>query len=263
MANSTRQDHRSRDLRRHMADTYAWVDHHFPADSRGTKTEKWVLDQQILYSNPRSCRRAGDTMMFMYDDEAQRHRDEQFRQFAEQKEKERRRARIIEDKMKQIEHRIRDRREAERQRITVERLRMAAEQKERERNERTKADQAIRDAWARYEKGWQDLQEHARTIALSAIPWPILTWTPASNNFDLADMTATEIGSFFLSPSHSAGQTGKERIRRAQLLWHPDRFQRVLQRVVPSEKNIVEAGAGLVARCLNDLMMREVEKARR
>ncbi|KAJ6499968.1 hypothetical protein C8R47DRAFT_271287 [Mycena vitilis] len=172
----SRQDHRSRDLWRQIADTHAWVDHHFPADFRGTKTEKWVIDQQILYSNPRSCRRAGDTMVFRYDDEAQRHRDEQFRYFAEQKEKERRRAKIIEDKMKEIEDRIRDRREAERQKIALERLRMAAEQKERERNERTrnertKADQAIRDAWARYEKGWQDLKEHPHT-QLRSPPFP-------------------------------------------------------------------------------------------
>jgi hypothetical protein len=142
-----------------------------------------------------------------------------------------------------------------------ERLRASAEQKERERSVRAKADQAFRDAWTSYEKGWQDLVKCPhRQLSFSTIPWPLTSMATASA---LDEITATEIGFFLLSPLHSEGQTGKERIRRAQLIWHPDRFQKILGRVVAMDKDTVEAGAGIVARCLNDLMAQETEKARR
>ncbi|KAJ6593977.1 hypothetical protein B0H19DRAFT_977174 [Mycena capillaripes] len=254
-----RHDHRRRDPWQHMADTYAWVENHcVPHDSRGKKTEKWVLEQQILYhGHPKPW----EGLIFMYDDEVRRRMkdEEEIQQFLAQKDK--RKARIIDEKIKQIENRIRHRREMEKQRIAAERFRAAAEHTERQRHERAKADQATREAWTRYEKGWEDIARCSPgPISFSAIPWPLIS-KPTPDRLD--QITATEIGMFLFSPLHSEGHNTKERIRRAQLIWHPDRFQKILRRVVFSDQSLVEAGAGLVARYLNDLMAREMGKARR
>jgi len=247
-----------------MVDTYAWVEHHCsPPDARGTTTEEWVLEQQVFCSDsiPRGHRRVWDGMIFIYDDEARRRmrEEELLRQSAAEKAKQK--ARIIDEKLKDIASRIRHRREMEKERLAAERWRASEERKERERMERAKANQAIQDAWRRYEKGWEDLVKGSdRSIPFSTIPWPLIS-TPTRSK--LNEITAADIGFFLLSPLHSDGQTGKERIRRALMIWHPDRFQKILGRVMATDRAAVEAGAGTVARCLNDLMARETEKARR
>jgi len=71
------------------------------------------------------------------------------------------------------------------------------------------------------------------------------------------DVTPEAIVLFLFSPFHSEGQSRKERIRSAQLRWHPDRFRRLMDKVTEKDKSEVEEGVGIVARCLNDLMARE------
>ncbi|KAF8210353.1 hypothetical protein K438DRAFT_152190 [Mycena galopus ATCC 62051] len=249
---STHRRKRSRgDPWRHMVDTYAWVEHHCsPPIARRKTTEEWVLEQQILCTDsiPRGHR---DGFIFIYDDEYRMREQEQLRQ---------QKARI-DEKLKDIECRIRRRREMEQERLAAERLRVSEERKEREKVERARANQAMRGEWRRYEKGWEDLlQCPERSISFSTIPWPLAS-TPSRPRLD--EITATDIAFFLLSPLHSEGQTGKERIRRAQLIWHPDRFQKILGRVSATDKAVVETAAGIVARCLNDLMAREAQKARR
>ncbi|KAJ7188156.1 hypothetical protein C8R46DRAFT_11762 [Mycena filopes] len=230
-----------------MADTYAWVEHCHWVDSRGTTTEEWVLEQQMFHkeSHPRNMRKWAGIFTPM-DETQKRMRDgEQARVAAARKEREK--ARILEE-LKQIESRIRLRRAMERERIAAEKSRISAEKKERERCERVKTEQAIRDGWVKYEKGWEDLSK-AERITFSGIPWPLLAGS------DLEDITARKVGIFLLSPLHSEGQTAKERLRRAQLRWHPDRFSRVLQKMEAGREKARAADmAGVVARCLNDLM---------
>ncbi|KAJ7045593.1 hypothetical protein C8F04DRAFT_441453 [Mycena alexandri] len=250
-----RPDHRKtrstgREPWQHMADTYAWVEHRCTSvDSRGTTTEEWVFEQQIFHSQstPRSIRNWSD--IFTHGNEAQRRmrEAEQVREAAARREREK--ARILEE-LKHIESRIRHRRAMERERIAAEKLRTFGEnlKREQERTERVKADQAMRDAWRKYEKGWNDLGK-ADKIALANIPWPCIS----TSNLD--DITSREIGAFLLSPLHSEGQTAKERIRRAQLRWHPDRFQKILQKMPKgADRTAAETRAGCIARCLNDLM---------
>ncbi|KAJ6587000.1 hypothetical protein DFH09DRAFT_1142234 [Mycena vulgaris] len=258
MGRPDRSRNASRGPWQHMADTYAWVEHHCSTlDSRGRKTEKWVLEQQIFYSaTPRGHHKVWDDMIFMYENEAQRwmRDEEESRLSAAQRKKEK--ARIIEDELKRIESRIRRMREMEKERLAATRSRASAELKEREKAERAKADQAIQDAWRRYEKGWADLVMSEPTFA--TVPWPLVS-TPTT----LEQITSVDIEFFLRSPLHSEGQTAKERIRRAQLRWHPDRFIRILAKVKSTDREVVEAGAGVVARCLNDLMARETGKSRR
>ncbi|KAJ7462384.1 hypothetical protein B0H11DRAFT_1735545 [Mycena galericulata] len=238
----------------HMADTYAWVERHYAAlDSRGKKTEKWVLDQQIFYSHSTPGPRNGSTLI--NDHELQvdgRKRDEEnFRRFAGQT-REKEKARIIREELERIEGRIRQRRETEKQRVAAERSRFLAEIKQRERDARVKTDQAIRYAWRRYENGWEGLLTTSVRLTFSIIPWPL-----PSKPKKAEDIRATEIRDFILSPLHSERQTAKERIRRAQLRWHPDRFRRILTKIEPKDKTAIEVGAGIVARCLNDIMAQQ------
>ncbi|KAJ7497371.1 hypothetical protein FB451DRAFT_1211195 [Mycena latifolia] len=240
---------------KHMTDTYAWVESHcsnLDSDSRRRKTEKWVHEQQIFYSaNPRDHLKGWDDMILIYDNGAQRW----MREEEESRQREKEKARIIEEELKRIENRIRRRREME----TAAARSRAAELKARERSKRAKAEQAIQDAWRRYEKGWVDLaNSNSEQTAFTTVPWP-LAWTPKT----VEQITPVEMEFFLLSPLHSEDQTAKERIRRAQLRWHPDRFRRILGKVKSTDRAAVEEGAGAVARCLNDMMARETDKSRR
>jgi hypothetical protein len=63
------------------------------------------------------------------------------------------------------------------------------------------------------------------------------------------------IANFFLSPSHSQGKDGKDRLRSALLRWHPDRFEsRWLPKCAEDERAEIQSGVGFVVRCLNELM---------
>ncbi|KAJ7703119.1 hypothetical protein B0H17DRAFT_922784 [Mycena rosella] len=247
----TRSGTGSRGPRQHIVDTYTWVEHHCATlDSRGRNTEKWVLEQQIFYSAPcRDYRTVLDDMTFAYGNEAQRwKRDvDEARRVATQRER-REKARIIEEELKRIEGRIRHRREKEKERAAAARSRTSAELKERARIERAKADQLIQDAWRRYEKGWADLVKET-TVTFSMIPWPLV-----STAISLDMITPADTEFLLLSPLHSEGQAAKERIKRALLRWHPDRFCRILAKVKSTDRAAVEAGALAVAKCLNDLL---------
>jgi hypothetical protein len=128
----------------------------------------------------------------------------------------------------------------------------AEEQKQMERRSQE-------EAWKAYERRW------ATTIAIAgdhggaspplrfkSIPWP--TTVPPKS---VADITPAAIAKFIFSPAHSEGIGRKERIKCALRRWHPDRFGRVLGRVDEKDKEAVERGVGIVARCLNDLLAQE------
>ncbi|KAK7057122.1 hypothetical protein R3P38DRAFT_2839437 [Favolaschia claudopus] len=136
-------------------------------------------------------------------------------------------ARLVEEHLREIENRIRRRRELEKEKIAGG----------ARRNEIAKTQRKVREAWHRYEKGWEDLlkcQTNDECISQDVF-------------------TADDIGFFLLSPLHSEGQTTKERLKGARLIWHPDRFRKFLARVVDTDKAAVEKG-------LNELAAREMAK---
>lgn len=130
------------------------------------------------------------------------------------------------------------------------------------------------DAWKRYEAGWAAFTTAPpSSVRFSAMPWPML-----SPPREVGDITVDRVAALLLSDvalgrDGAQGQSSsslpkastatatasarKERIRSAQLKWHPDRFRRMLGKVVEAERATVEEGAGVVARCLNELMTRE------
>lgn len=234
---------------RHMAETYAWVVEqefiHFE------KNRSWIPEPQVK-SRGKGTR--GDAfwreeMLYAYELEAEqwmRHQEEARRRLAE---RERARANLIQEEIRRVEERVRQKREAEKRRIAEERYRMMAELNRR------KASRMSLEAWKRHEERWAGLNTSSEPLAFSDIPWPL-----ASSPLTPEQISPTEIKAFLLSPLHSQDQTRKDRIRHAQLRWHPDRFSRFLKRVRDEDKAAVEEGAGIVARIINEMMAEKVAR---
>ncbi|KAG6915462.1 hypothetical protein DXG01_011366 [Tephrocybe rancida] len=240
----------------HMADAYTCVvENEYIAMNKGSrKTEQWILQQQMFLAaegaEPRPAGRGPPAhckvWREVYEIEAEQwmlHEAEMRRRAAEKE----RKARLVDEEIRRIETRMRLRREEERRKMAEERQRIQEEIKERDRRHRLKAEKSILDAWREYEERWSKLLASSEALTFSSIPWPV-----ASAPRKAEDITPRAVLSFLLSHLHSEKQTRKERIRSAQLRWHPDRFQRVLTRVKDEYKAQVQEGVGIVARCLND-----------
>jgi hypothetical protein len=130
----------------------------------------------------------------------------------------------------------------------------AEEQKTRAEKQKQAERRSQEEAWKAYERRWTAIAgDHGRSpLRFKSIPWP--TTVPPRN---VGDITPVAIAKFIFSSAHSEGMPRKERIRSALRRWHPDRFGRVLGRVNERDKEAVERGAGIVARCLNDLLAQE------
>jgi hypothetical protein len=253
-----------------MTNTQAWVleQEHVRTDKekQRKKTQRWVFEQRDFFLGgnlidkddllaaweDRTRRHMWDELVYAYELEADRwmRQEEEMRRLAV--ERERTKARYVQEEFRRLEIRMRQKREAERQRMVQENLRFQMEARERDRKERSNLRKAIVDAWNKYEAGWQALITSTAPLAFEDIPWPT-----KSVPTEASDITPSAIVNLLLSPYHSLKQTRKERLRTAQLRWHPDRFRRWLNRVKEEDREAVEEGIGIIARCLNDLMSKE------
>ncbi|EGN99794.1 hypothetical protein SERLA73DRAFT_106602 [Serpula lacrymans var. lacrymans S7.3] len=251
----------------HMAQTYAWVadQEHTRLDKQNRKTEQWVTEQIFLANRTNHGRspkpsengelrwKMIDELMYDYEVEAQRWmKQEESRRKAAEREQEK--ARIVQDEIKRIQTRVRQRTQSEKQKIADERQREYEATKLRERKERVRAERAKVNAWTTYESRWTALPASSEPLTFGAIPWPLFS-PPAT----ATDIIPANIIAFVLSPVHSQSQSRRERARSALLRWHPDRFRRILARVTAADKGAVEEGVGIVTRCLNELMAKDVK----
>ncbi|KZT65924.1 hypothetical protein DAEQUDRAFT_730834 [Daedalea quercina L-15889] len=138
----------------------------------------------------------------------------------------------------------------------MERRQTEALQKSKERRK-----QMEKQLFATYESRWAAIASHsankyAEPLTFRSIPWPMFVQPKT-----IEDITPGRIALFLLSLSHSDGQSRKERIKAALRRWHPDRFGRWLARAEERDIKKVEEGAGIVVRCLNDLLGRDEETA--
>ncbi|KAG6820242.1 hypothetical protein H0H93_003406 [Arthromyces matolae] len=240
----------------HMANTYTWVveNEYIGADMGNRKTEQWILQQQMFSKVENANRppigrrhttgqqRVCEEMVYSYEVKADRwmKQEEEARRRAAERE---RRARLVDEEIHRIETKVRFKREEERRKIAEEWRKIQEEQRERDRRNRRKADKAIVEAWHRYEDQWEEVLSSSQTLDFGSIPWPTVSMARKAE-----EITAQAVISFLFSELHSGKQSRKERLRRAQLRWHPDRFQRILARVEESNKAEVEEGVGIVAR---------------
>lgn len=176
---------------------------------------------------------------------------EEARRIAAQREAER--TRVVQEEVRRIQFRIQLKREAERQRIMEERRRAQEEAaREREARKRETTSRAIAAAWQNYENVWANISSSTEQLTFRSIPWPM-----ANPPISPAAITMEAISAFLFSSSHSVTQSRKDRIKEALRRWHPDRFGRLLKRVIDEERGIVEEGVGIVARCLNELLSQQ------
>ncbi|KAH7094185.1 hypothetical protein BKA62DRAFT_625484 [Auriculariales sp. MPI-PUGE-AT-0066] len=103
-----------------------------------------------------------------------------------------------------------------------------------------------------YDKAWSDLPDKAAKGPLRwrDIPWPMVVKPRHTEELD-----NKLIANFVLSPLHSPGKEGKDRLRSQLLRWHPDRFEsKWLSKCAEDERAEIQRGVGFVVRCLNELM---------
>jgi flagellar biosynthesis GTPase FlhF len=138
--------------------------------------------------------------------------------------------------------------------------RRQALREERQRQERIQRAREIANAWRTYEGRWALLSQRQPELGLLSaltferIPWPVAD-VPQGRTLDMLQPEA--IREFLLSPAHSPDVSSKDRIRAALRRWHPDKFTRVLNQVMESDRTAVEEGMGVVVRCLNDMLEKD------
>ena len=232
-------------------------------DMRGMKTEDWVKQQQTYchsgrahgHSAPRSPldksrRQEWEEVIYVYEmGGGVRMRDDQARRVTQEREKARAR---IQEELRRLDARFEEKREAERRERVEQSKRRAHEElireKEKRVRDRAKLDKIVVDAWTSYESRWASLMSNSDPLEFKTIPWPVTK--PARGP---GDVTPEAIATFLFSQLHSKQLSRKERIRNAQLRWHPDRFRRLMGRIKAGDKAKVEEAVGTVAICLNDL----------
>ena len=246
---------------RHVVQTYTWVadEELIKGRKRVQKTENWVKEQQQYFNSkagpssdqpprPAKIRREDwEELNLVYGVEAEQwiRQEERARRVTQEREK----ARIrIQNELRRIEARFQQKREADKKEREEARRKAADEVREKEARDRAKLEKLILKAWENYESRWSSLASSKEELDFKKIPWPVIV--PPRNT---ADITRDAIVALLFSNLHSQAQTRKERIRTAQLRWHPDRFRRFLGRVPENDKAAVEEGVGIIARCLNGL----------
>ncbi|KAF9244932.1 hypothetical protein BU15DRAFT_71291 [Melanogaster broomeanus] len=236
-------------------------------------TEEWVNEQIHLAESPNYEGRARpyvkeelrqrmwDELLYEYEAEAHRwmKHETETRRRAQEREREETRRRIIQEDISRIQARVRQRRDSERQIITEERRKSAERAIEKVQRGASKSGESNVGSveFVRITVGSRSLLRRSHSSSM-IFQWPLLT-SPAC----ATDITAENITSFLMHPVHSSNHTRRERIRTALLRWHPDRFRRILPRVVESETSAVEEGVGVVARCLNELLGKEGKTTRK
>ncbi len=252
-----------------MAKTYAWVmEQEIEEMARqNEETVRWVLKQQERDIRERAklvVRQAEgrywDLMEEIHevvDEEIHHHLPRQDRYWTRQSSFQEELDMALQEELRKFQSR---RRETERCRAAYERRKALEEHRENERRKqkqdkmKVERDEAERTAWKSYEAKWSTLasgDEAADPLTFETVPWPLIT-PPRS----VEDLRPARIAMFLLSPQHSEEQTRKDRIRNALRRWHPDRFGRILAKVRDEDKEKVAEGAGIVARCLNNLLER-------
>ncbi|KIJ67922.1 hypothetical protein HYDPIDRAFT_126431 [Hydnomerulius pinastri MD-312] len=252
---------------KHKVKTQSWVvEQDVCRPVHKQTTEEWVNEQMHLTDRSNHGRRARpmekeelrqrmwDELLYEYEAEAQKwmKHETEMRQRAQEREREEARRIIVQEDISRIQERVRQRRDSERQTIAEERKKNAERAKEKVRREQARLERAIIEAWNSYESRWAAVSGSSEALSFHDIPWPLLTFPQR-----VADITAENTTNFILHPIHSSSQSRRERIRTALLRWHPDRFRRILHRVVESDKSAVEEGVGIIARCLNELLAKD------
>ncbi|KAI0689953.1 hypothetical protein BC835DRAFT_216831 [Cytidiella melzeri] len=250
----------------HMAKTYAWVMEQEITEMsrRNEESVQWIYKQQErdrrerlrfpgVGSDHRFYVRILDELDEAEDRHRQRIRGERVRLQTAYVQEELGTA--IQDELHRLQAK---RRESERCRAAYQRRKVLEEERERERrrqeSEKAQRAEMEKKRWKEYEDRWSHITSTegvSEQLTFATMPWPML-FPPRV----VEDIQPARIAMFILSAQHSEGHPMKDRVKSALRRWHPDRFSRLLARVSEEDKEMVEEGAGIVARCLSNLLER-------
>ena len=117
-------------------------------------------------------------------------------------ERERQKAKALEEELRRYEARMREKRETEKQQrrgVSEDRYRAQQAAREREHRGRVRAEKSILDGWEKYERQWASLSTSSEPLGFSDIPWPVPQAQTALTKPE--DITPAGISAFLLSPS--------------------------------------------------------------
>lgn len=104
----------------------------------------------------------------------------------------------------------------------------------------------------RHEIMWSHLNSFGE-LTWDSFPWPMLSKPTCAE-----DITEAAVSKYVQSPYYperDPTKTEKDHVREYIRRWHPDRFEtKMLPKVVEGDKEKVKAGAGEVARALNEIL---------
>lgn len=251
---TTKQPH----VWRNKESTAAWVQ--AQAHAQESKTRRWVYEQQIRVDGYRTLhdddvhrRKEREEMMYAYKIEAQswlKH-EEEMRRLIMQMELEKARRAKQEQRQREAET---AERASRRRRPTQTSTQAKGGSPPLPTGPRVVAGKtrfSVRNLWTRREQQWSAFVASTGPIKFQDIPWP-LPYKPVTPEM----ISSVDIQSFVLSKEHAEAPSPKERIRGAQLRWHPDRFSRLMSRVVEKDRQAVREGVNIVAQAMNEAMRR-------
>ncbi|KAH9959405.1 hypothetical protein BC827DRAFT_501044 [Russula dissimulans] len=107
-----------------------------------------------------------------------------------------------------------------------------------------------------YQEKWAVLRNS--TIAVRPLRFCDIPWPSFGNVLGVEDITVERVQEFVCHPLYASVQgsprgQGAKAIRSEMLRWHPDKFPKVLERVVEGDREVVREAAENVARILNQL----------
>ncbi|KAF8585171.1 hypothetical protein K439DRAFT_1410214 [Ramaria rubella] len=187
---------------------------------------------------------------------AEEQRQEEARRHKEELKAKARRAR--EEARRRAEAEARRRAQEDAQKCAEEEVRAAEErlarERARERKARATAERrhlAFVARWNDYETRWQTLYAASpESLTFASIPWPVVARIATPEH-----LLPKLIADFLLSPEHSHTKSPRHRIHAALLRWHTDHFDaKLMNKVIMSERKLVQDGVGRVVRCLNDML---------
>lgn len=199
--------------------------------------------------------------------------EERARELLQRRREEARRAAAIAEEARRRRHAEQQRQEQQK------RLQQLQQQQHRALRDGRRRMREVAGAWSSYEARWGQLSQRRPSspgaptplpLTFERIPWPVADAIGAVPPLEPLDgrtrrtrgaldelLRPEAIREFLLSPAHSPDVSSKDRIRAALRRWHPDKFARVLNQVMDSDKDAVTEGMGIVVRCLNDMLERE------
>lgn len=105
-----------------------------------------------------------------------------------------------------------------------------------------------------HDRKWRELKA-SENLGWNSFPWPVF-----KRPSEPEDITTISVSAYVLSRHSPSEKSSKDRIKDHIKRWHPDKFEtKVLPKVVEEEREKVKEGAGVVVRCLNELLNRNYD----